>query len=153
MDVQMAVAVYVGKRQAGGGEALELGGQLPTEFLPPTAAEQCIAKAGADGVAGKLAFGIDQMRDIGRRQRRPAVGQDDVEADGQAGQAVGQGDRLREGVAGDHEADAGEQAAAVGPLDGAIDLGGSAEVVGPEYELQRSAGGRRETIKHIGCPR
>ena len=127
MQMEMFVRIDVIEFEAGRRKRLELsfdlGGQLAAHLRP-----QEHGKAGAHHVAPEHAAGVHQIGNVGRRQRRPAFHQHQMQTHRQrhrlgARHGVGGGRRR------DHQAGGGENTLAMRALDRVVDLDGGAEIV------------------------
>ena len=85
------------------------------------------ARPGGAGRESSIFAG--HVRYFQRTHHGAAVDQREVKSHRQAGIVFGQSDRMLEGSAGDHQAGAGQNPAAVGQDDGLIDLPGGAEII------------------------
>src|SRR5205809_704249 len=129
--------------EARGGERRELRLDLAPE-LGSTGAQEIlprVADAGVDGRTPKGTVRGDEVGDLRRRGGGPALGEYEVEPDGEARRLARELHRFLDGVARHHEARAGEDAVAVRADDGGVHLGGGPEVVGGHHQPTRRHAG------------
>jgi hypothetical protein len=131
MHVHVLVAIDVGEGEPGGGEAVELSFNFAAELKAGAGVEK-VAEAGFCGGGGEAAGRIDEVGDAGGRKQGAGVGDGDVEPDGEAWEGACEGDGVLPGVAGDHEAGAGQSGRLVRLAYGGIDGGIAAKVIGGE---------------------
>src|SRR5580698_6002077 len=94
-------------------------------------------EAGGNQVRLEFAAFVDEIANSGRRQRRPAVDQNDVQADAEFGKAARSFDGVFERGGCDHEARRAEDALAVGTFDSFVDFRRDSEVVAGDDELSQ----------------
>ncbi len=133
MKMHVAMHVDVVERQPGRAEGLELRGQLARE-LPPRAATEEKAESGTDKPATKGAVASHQGRYLWRRQERPAIDDDEVQADVKPRQASRPRDRIGGGGRAHHQARRGEDTVQMGALDRLVDGLVEPEIVGADDE-------------------
>jgi hypothetical protein len=120
VDVHVAVRVDMVQRQAGRMECLKLRPDLPRQ-LAPDLRQNKKTRAGASHIPVKPAAAIDQAGDLGRRQRRNTVDENEMQADAQVWEPAGARHRVGRRRGGYHQAGGGKDALAVRLLNRLID--------------------------------
>jgi hypothetical protein len=129
------------ERQSGRRERSELrldfGGELPARRGPE--------KEGSSGrceVPVQVTVGVDEVGDRSRRQQRMAVDEHEMQPDAQRRKAARPRDCICCRGAAHHEACRGEDALCMRELDGRVDFGCDAEIVGRDDEALQCAARR-----------
>jgi hypothetical protein len=126
MKVMMRVDVI--EREAGVLERLELGADLGGD-LAARAGVAKDANAGADHISRESAIAADEVGNSLRRQHGNAIDQHEMKPDTQIGHAPGACYRVRRGLACDHQAGGGQNAAAMPCFDSLVDAGFETEII------------------------
>ena len=128
MYVQVAVAVHVGKIQAGLAEFFELSGDFIEEVLSRVRAKK-IPQAGPGRVGRKSSIFACKVRDFRRAHNRVSIGAGDVKSYSKAGIFFCENYRMLERLTRDHQAGACQNSTAVSKDYGFINFPGSAEII------------------------
>ena len=129
MQMEMLVGVDVVERQPGRAKRLELRFDLGCE-LPPDARAEAMSSPTRAMSARNRPCASTRSGTLSRRQRRPALDQHEMQPDAQARQPPRPRDRVGRGGRRRHQARGRQNAVAMRLLDGLVDLGREAEIVG-----------------------
>lgn len=132
--VDVLVAVEMSGPDAGGENALDLGVEFAFDGVEGDAVGD---HAGIEGfrIAEKFAGGIDQIAEKRGVRERAALGEIQMDADGERGMGARGGNGFVKGGGIGEQGGAGDDAGRVGFDDGAVDARGYAEIVGVDDEL------------------
>jgi hypothetical protein len=144
--MKMLVRIDMVERQSARAIGFELGLDFRGD-LPPHRCTQKDVHRESDHVAAEVPAPVDEVRQLLRRQRRPALDQHEMQADVQSRQSPRAGDGVLRRGTGDHQAGSGEDAALMRDFDRFIHLAGKAEVVGRDDDTLQSAGSLRSRRK------
>jgi hypothetical protein len=131
------MGVHVIERQIGCPKSSELGSDLRLELATHSRDEE-ESDPGSRHV-GVEACAADEIGYFALRQHRPAIHQDQVQADAKAGQTAGAGHRIGRGLPRDHQTSGGQDAVSMGFFDCLVDRRIEAEIIGTDDQALQLA--------------
>jgi hypothetical protein len=138
----MLVCIDVVERESGRSICLELRLDFCCDLPTDRRAHEYI-ESETNHVAAKTPGVIDEIRQAFRRQHRPALYEDEMQADAQSRQPPRARNRVLRRRSSDHEACSREDAALMRGFDSFIDFARKPEIVGRDDNLFQSAGSWR----------
>jgi len=144
--VKMLVRIDVIERKPGRAIGFELRLDLRRDLLADGRTREYIEPE-ADHVAAEPPRLVDEIRQAVRRQERPALHQNQMQADTQTRQPARARDRVLCRGGGDHEAGSRQDAALMRGFHGFIDFAREPKIVGGDDDTFQSAGSRRSRRK------